>query len=99
MALCYCAEREVTTAVSRTRNDPNAARTVVQPPQPEDALGASVRGATDGLVYRVHMIMGAGRPYSEVVMTVAFPGPFMLITHNPKARACLIAMSKAPVLL
>ena len=63
-----------------------AAKTVVKPPRPEDAIAANVAGATDGLVYRVDMTMGAGRPYTEVVMTVGFPGPFTLITHNPKAR-------------
>ena len=63
-----------------------AGNTVVKPPRPEDAIAANVAGATDGLVYRVDMCMGAGRPYTEVVMTVGFPGPFTLITHNPKAR-------------
>ena len=63
----------------------------MKPPRPEDALAANVAGATDGLVYRVDMSMGAGRPYTEVVMTVGFPGPFMLITHNPKARLrCMV---------
>ena len=70
----------------RGRNDPMAGNTVVKPARPEDAIAANFAGATDGLVYRVDMCMGAGRPYTEVVMTVGFPGPFMLITHNPKAR-------------
>lgn len=63
-----------------------AGKTVVKSPRSEDAIAANVAGATDGLVYRVDMCMGAGRPYTEVVMTVGFPGPFTLITHNPKAR-------------
>ena len=80
-----------------------AGNTVVKPPRPEDAIAANVAGATDGLVYRVDMCMGAGRPYTEVVMTVGFPGPFTLITHNPKARlpsahgeACGLLLGNVP---
>ncbi|KAK9832817.1 hypothetical protein WJX81_004249 [Elliptochloris bilobata] len=66
------------------RSDPNAGNVMVRAPQPEDALGANIAGATDGLVYRVQMLMGANRPLADTVLTVAFPGPFTLFTPKPK---------------
>ena len=58
----------------------------MKPPRPEDALSANIAGATDGLVYRLQMSTSAGRPYTEHIYNVAFPGPFSLITPNPEAR-------------
>lgn len=70
------------------RNDPKAGNVVVRAAQPEDALERNIPGASDGFVYRVEMMMGAGRPLADVVSTLAIPGPFTLYTDKPKAWLC-----------
>ena len=71
---------------ARVRHDPNQSNIVVSPSRPDEALHKTYPSATDGFTYRFKMVMAEGRPYSEVVSTLAFPGPFTLITPEPTAR-------------
>jgi hypothetical protein len=56
--------------------------------RPDEALARTYPSATDGFTYRFRMVMAEGRPYSDVVSTLAFPGPFTLVTPEPAARPC-----------
>ena len=70
----------------RARHDPNQANIVVSPSRPGEALAKSYSSAKDGFTYRFKMVMAEGRPYSDVNSTLAFPGPFTLVTPEPAAR-------------
>jgi hypothetical protein len=71
---------------ARARHDPNQSNIVVSPSRPGEALHKTYPSATDGFTYRFKMVMAEGRPYSDVVSTLAFPGPFTLVTPEPTAR-------------